>query len=76
MERFLKKSSWSDIIISFLFVILGLALISRPEFVTSMISFILGTICKLYRKLSILREYRKMLLTVLGLNKTTWGSHF
>ncbi len=45
MERFLKKSSWSDIIISFLFVILGLALISRPEFVTSMISFILGTIC-------------------------------
>ncbi len=45
MEKFLKKSSWSDIIISLLFVIFGIALITRPEFIMSMISFVLGGIC-------------------------------
>lgn len=45
MEKFLKKSSWTDIIVSFLFVLLGITLMTRPEFVTSMISFVLGSIC-------------------------------
>lgn len=45
MEKFLKKSSWSDIIVSFLFIVFGIALITRPEFIMSTISFILGAIC-------------------------------
>lgn len=45
MEKFLKKSSWSDMIVSFLFIIFGMTLIARPEFIMSMISFFLGAIC-------------------------------
>ncbi len=45
MENFLKKSSWTDIITSFLFILLGMILMAKPEFVMSMISFFLGSIC-------------------------------
>lgn len=45
MEKFLKKSSWADIITSFLFILLGMILMAKPEFVMSMISFFLGSIC-------------------------------
>lgn len=45
MEKFLKKSSWTDIITSFLFIIFGIILMAKPEFVMSMISFFLGSIC-------------------------------
>ncbi|MCI8384511.1 MAG: hypothetical protein HFJ33_06625 [Clostridia bacterium] len=44
MEKFLKKSSWSDIVVSVLFMIFGFILIAQPEFVKSMISFLLGSI--------------------------------
>lgn len=45
MDKFLKKSSWTDIIVSFLFIIFGIALMTRPEFIMSMVSFFLGAIC-------------------------------
>ena len=45
MEKILKKSSWSDIIISFLFIIFGMTLIARPDFIMSIVSVVLGAIC-------------------------------
>lgn len=45
MEKFLKKSSWTDIIISFLFILFGILLVTRPEAIMSMISIVLGLIC-------------------------------
>ena len=44
-EKFLKKSGWTDIIVSLLFVIFGVMLIARPESIMSTISIILGLIC-------------------------------
>lgn len=45
MEKFLKKSSWTDIIVSLLFVLFGIMLMARPETIMSMISILLGAIC-------------------------------
>ena len=45
MEKFLKKSSWTDIIISTLFILFGIMLITRPETIVSIISILLGGIC-------------------------------
>lgn len=45
MEKFLKKSSWTDMIVSFLFVLFGIMLIARPESIMSIISILLGAIC-------------------------------
>ncbi len=45
MEKFLKKSSWTDIIISLLFVLFGIMLMARPESIMSIISILLGAIC-------------------------------
>lgn len=43
-KKFLKKSGWADIIISLIFVIFGIMLISRPEAIMSIISILLGGI--------------------------------
>ena len=43
-KKFLKKSGWTDIIISLIFVIFGIMLISRPEAIMSIISILLGGI--------------------------------
>lgn len=45
MEKILKKSSWSDIIISILFIIFGMTLLARPELIMSMVSILLGAMC-------------------------------
>lgn len=45
MEKFLKKSSWTDIIVSLLFVLFGIMLIARPESIMSVVSILLGAIC-------------------------------
>lgn len=45
MEKFLRKSSWTDIIISFLFILFGFMLIAQPETIMSMISILLGAMC-------------------------------
>ena len=44
LEKFLKKSSWTDIIISIIFIMFGAFLFIKPEAVVSIISFILGGI--------------------------------
>lgn len=45
MEKILKKSSWTDIIVSLLFVLFGIMLIARPESIMSIVSILLGFIC-------------------------------
>ena len=45
MEKFLKKSSSTDMIVSFLFILFGMLLIARPDFFMSIVSFFLGGIC-------------------------------
>lgn len=44
LEKILKKASWSDIIISIIFIIFGILLVSNPNTIISMISVILGGI--------------------------------
>lgn len=44
-EKFLKKSGWIDIIVSLLFILLGIMLITRPESIMAVISILLGAIC-------------------------------
>ena len=43
-KKLLKKSGWTDIIISLIFVFFGIMLISRPEAIVSVISIVLGGI--------------------------------
>lgn len=45
LEKILKKSGWSDLLVALLFVLFGIMLITSPEVVTAMISIILGGIC-------------------------------
>ena len=41
----MKKSSWTDIIVSLLFILFGIMLIAKPESIMSIISILLGAIC-------------------------------
>ena len=43
-EKFLKRTNWTDIVISLLFVILGILLIMKPSEMISVISILLGAI--------------------------------
>ena len=43
-EKFLKKSSWSDIVVSLIFILFGILLIARPDSIISVISILLGGI--------------------------------
>lgn len=43
-EKFLKKSGWTDIAISLIFILLGVMLIARPESIMSVIAILLGAI--------------------------------
>lgn len=43
-KKFLKKSGWTDIVMSLIFILFGFMLISRPESIVSIISVILGLI--------------------------------
>lgn len=45
MEKILKKSSWTDIIVSLLFILFGTMLVARPESIMSIVSVLLGAIC-------------------------------
>ena len=45
MEKFLKKSSLTDSIISLIFILFGLMLMLRPDTIMSAVSLILGIIC-------------------------------
>lgn len=43
-EKFLKRSNWTDIVISLLFAFLGILLIAKPVEMVSVISILLGTV--------------------------------
>lgn len=45
LEKFLKKSGWTDIVVSLIFILFGAMLIANPNEVLSAISIILGIIC-------------------------------
>ena len=45
MEKFLKRSGWTDIVIALIFILFGIMLITRPEAIVSMIAILLGGIC-------------------------------
>lgn len=57
LEKFLKRSGWTDIIVSLLFILFGIMLISRPESIISMISILLGTICVIIGVLKLIDYY-------------------
>lgn len=44
LEKFLKRSSWTDIVISIIFVLFGVLLIAKPNETLDAISIILGVI--------------------------------
>ena len=56
-KKFLKKSGWTDIIVSLIFVIFGIMLISRPEAIVSVISILLGAIFIVMGVLKIIDYY-------------------
>ena len=45
LEKFLKKSSWTDIVVSLIFILFGAMLIANPNSIMSIIAIILGGIC-------------------------------
>lgn len=56
-EKFLKKSGWTDIFVSLLFVLFGIMLITRPESIISIISILLGAICIIIGVLKLIDYY-------------------
>lgn len=44
LEKFLKKSSWTDIVVSLIFILFGAMLIASPEMVQAMIAILLGAV--------------------------------
>ena len=56
-KKFLKKSGWTDIIISIIFILFGIMLISRPEAIVSIISILLGAIFIVMGVLKIIDYY-------------------
>lgn len=56
-KNFFKKSGWTDIIISLIFIIFGIMLISRPEAIESVISILLGAILVVMGVLKIIDYY-------------------
>ena len=56
-KKFLKKSGWTDIIVSLIFIIFGIMLISRPEAIVSVISILLGAIFIVMGVLKIIDYY-------------------
>ena len=68
-EKFLKRSSWTDIVISIIFVIFGVLLVSKPEATVGAISVILGILFIAMGALKLIEYYTSdtkedLLLTV------------
>ena len=59
LKSFLKKSGWTDIIVSLLFIIFGIMLIARPEAIMSVISILLGLIFLVMGVLKIIDYFEK-----------------
>ena len=43
-KNFLKRSGWTDIVISLIFILFGTMLIARPESIMSIVAILLGVI--------------------------------
>ena len=43
-KNFLKRSGWTDIVISLIFILFGAMLIARPESIMSIVAILLGVI--------------------------------
>ena len=43
-KKFLKKSGWTDIIVSLIFILFGIILVTRPEAIISIFSLVVGMI--------------------------------
>ena len=56
-KKFLKKSGWTDISVSLIFIVFGIMLISRPEAIVSVISILLGAIFIVMGVLKIIDYY-------------------
>ena len=56
-KKFLKKSGWTDIIVSLIFIIFGMMLIARPEAIVSVIAILLGAIFIVMGVLKIIDYY-------------------
>ena len=68
-EKFLKRSSWTDIVISIIFVIFGVLLVAKPEATVGAISVILGILFIAMGTLKLIEYYTSdikedLLLTV------------
>ena len=68
-EKFLKRSSWTDIVISIIFVIFGVLLVAKPEATVGAISVILGILFIAMGALKLIEYYTSdtkedLLLTV------------
>ena len=68
-EKFLKRSNWTDIIISIIFVIFGVLLVAKPEATVGAISVILGILFIAMGTLKLIEYYTSdtkedLLLTV------------
>lgn len=57
LKEFLKRSGWTDLIISLIFILFGIMLISRPESIMSIISIVLGLIFIIMGALKLVRYF-------------------
>ena len=56
-KKFLKKSGWTDIVVSLIFVLFGIMLIARPEAIESVISILLRAILIVIGVLKVIDYY-------------------
>ena len=56
-EKFLKKSGWTDIIISTVFILFGAMMIARPDSIVTFIAIFLGLIFVLLGVMKLYRYY-------------------
>lgn len=56
-QKFLKRSSWTDIIISIIFVLFGVLLIAKPEQTVGAISIMLGVVFIIMGVLKLIEYY-------------------
>ena len=56
-KNFLKKSAWTDLLISLIFILFGIMLIANPEAIMAVISIVLGVIFILMGTLKVIKYF-------------------
>ena len=56
-KNFLKKSAWTDLLISLIFILFGIMLIANPEAIMAVISIVLGVIFILKGTLKVIKYF-------------------